>query len=966
MLFTVLAVLAATVALSPAVTRVLGRNAGWLLALPLLVGAVLGIMAYTRPGSEEGIHTEVWEWMPTIGVDLAVRFDGLSLVFLLLVLFIGAGVLIYSTRYLGKGRHSSFYFFICGFAAAMGLLVLTDDLVVFYIAWELTTLCSFFLIADAGEKGHQPAIRTLLVTVAGGLLLLTATVVMIVTTSTTRISEVLTDPVWAERPGLTTLVAVLVAGAAFTKSAQFPFQAWLPDSMVAIAPVSAYLHAAAMVKAGIYLVLRYSPMLADNGVWTVLLISAGLITAIFGAVTAVKQDDLKALLAYSTMSQLGLLIATVGIGTEEALTAAIVHTIAHACFKACLFMMIGVVEHEAGTRNYSELTTMRLRMPVTKTVVVVAAASMAGIPPLFGFVSKEKIIDAALASDLPSDTLALVTGMIVFTSMFTFAYSARLIIGVWGRRGASTGGVEPAPQPGGSTALHSTEPVKEAAASFLFVPALLATITAVLGVAPFLLENPVADAALAASGEQVTPGLALWHGFNTALALSGLIIVVGLVLVILRRELADFLSRFSAPVGGLEIVERLRQGIIDVGAVVGRWTGTTSVRRHLAAPLVGVVLIAVVGVFTLTDLPPVVGERSQPTDWIFVVFILLGVIAAIRAQSRLTVVIVIAVIGFAITLWFYSLGAADVATTQLTVEILTVVVLVLVLNRLPHTFTPDTRRSELWSVVLGLAAGVATVLGVLALTGRREKSDIAEYYLRETEEVSGATNIVNSILVDFRALDTMGELTVLGVAGVSVAALLRFRPLLPVRSKSLDFESPVIGPRENSVFLRAATRLVGPVIIAMSLLLLLRGHYETGGGFVAALVGGGGFALLYLAAPTDREAKIKWSFMGLIGTGVVVGAATGLFGYLEGSFLDPIYFFEVFGISLTSALIFDIGVYLAVVGVILAALNLLGTDAGARHDPPDGDLGDPERSDLGETREHLHSAQTTGAERNDR
>lgn len=970
MLLTVLAVLVATVALSPAVTRLLGRNAGWLLALPLLLGAVLGVMSYTRPGSGEGVHTEVWEWMPTIGVELSVRFDGLSLIFLMLVLLIGAGVLMYSTRYLGKGRSTAFYFFICGFAAAMGLLVLTDDLVVFYVAWELTTLCSFFLIADAGEKGRQPAIRTLLVTVAGGLLLLTATVVMIVTTSTTRISEVLADPVWAERPGLTTLVAVLVAGAAFTKSAQFPFQAWLPDSMVAVAPVSAYLHAAAMVKAGIYLVLRYSPLFGDVTAWNVLLISAGLITAVFGAVTAVKQGDLKALLAYSTMSQLGLLIATVGVGTPTALTAAIVHTIAHACFKAALFMMIGVVEHEAGTRNFSELTRMRLRMPVTKTVVVIGAASMAGVPPLFGFVSKEALIDAALDSGFSSDVTTLITALVVATSMFTFAYSARLIIGVWGKRGGADTTVVSAPATGstGSTAVHATAPVGEAAPSFLLVPTLLAAVTVVLGCAPFLLENPVADAALAASGEIVAPGLALWHGFNTALALSALIIVVGLMLVGLRTEVDNFLSRFRAPVGGLEVVERLRQGTIDFGAGITRSTGTTSMRRHLAAPLTGVIVIAAVGLFTLTDLPPVVGERSQPTDWIFVMFILLGVLAAIRAQSRLTVVIVIAVIGFGITLWFYALGAADVATTQLTVEILTVVVMVLVLNRLPHRFTPDTRRAHLWSLVLALGAGVATVLGVLALTGRREKSDVAEYYLRETEEATGATNIVNSILVDFRALDTLGELTVLGVAGVSVAALLRSRALLPVRKKSLDLQSPVIGPRENSVFLRATTKLVGPVIIAMSLLLLLRGHYETGGGFVAALVGGGGFALLYLAAPSDREAKIKWSFMGLIGAGIVIGAATGLFGYLEGSFLDPIGF-EVFGVSQTSALIFDIGVYLAVIGVILAALNLLGTEE-ATEDPPDADFGDQQRSPLGRTREHLHDsgqtagARTTGAERN--
>lgn len=938
MLFTVLVVLALTVALAPAVVRLLGRNAGWLLAVPLLAGAALAVPVYSRPGSPAGVYTDTRQWMPTIDVNLSVRLDGLSLVFLLLVLIIGAGVLIYSTRYLGRGQPAAFYTYICGFAAAMALLVLTDDLVVFYIAWELTTLCSFFLIADSGEQGRQPAIRTLLVTVAGGLMLLTATVIMIVTTGSTRISDVLTHPAWAQEPGMLSVVAILVAGAAFTKSAQFPFHAWLPDSMVAIAPVSAYLHAAAMVKAGIYLVLRYSPLLADVTIWNVLLVSAGLLTALFGAVTAVKQDDLKALLAYSTMSQLGLLVATVGIGTPAALTAAVVHTIAHACFKAALFMMIGVVEHEAGTRNYSELTRMRLKMPVTKAIVLIAAASMAGLPPLFGFVSKEGLIEAALGSGYYSDILILVAGLVVATSIFTFAYSARFIIGIWGT--------------GRTRSADATEPVGEAAVTFLAVPGLLAVVTVVFGLAPSLLEEPVADAALAASGEAVTPGLALWHGLNTALLLTLLIIAVGAVMVGLRRQLGDFLGYFRAPVSGLEIVERLRQGTIDLGAVVTRATGTTSMRRHLTAPILGLVVIAVVGVLTLRDLPPVVGERSEPTDWIFTLFILLGVLAALRSRSRLAVVIVISVIGFGMTLWFFALGAADVATTQLTVEILTVCIMVLVLHRLPHRFTPETRRAELWSIVVAAIAGLVTVLGVLALTGRREKSDVAEYYLREAENQTGGSNIVNTILVDFRALDTLGELTVLGVAGFSVAALLRSRTLLPVRSKNLDLQSPVIGPRENSVFLRTTTKVVGPIIIAMSLLLLLRGHYQTGGGFVAALIGGAGFALLYLAAPSDREAKIRWSFMGLIGAGIVVGAVTGLFGYLDDSFLAPLHF-DVFGVSMTSTLIFDLGVYFGVVGVVLAALNLLGLedDQGST---PDGHVGHHARSPLGPTRENLH------------
>ena len=428
MLFYVLVLLGLTVAAAPLASRLLGRDAGWLLSLPLLASA--GMAASTYSTGE--VHTESVRWMPTIDVNFSLRLDGLSLVFLMLVLVIGAGVLAYSTRYLHH-KDTAFYFYICGFAASMAVVVTTDDLMVFYLAWEITTLCSYFLIANSGEKGHQPAIRTLLVTVLGGLFLLGATVIMAINAGTMSISEVIASPMWAENPALLATVAFLIAIAAFTKSAQFPFQSWLPDSMVAIAPVSAYLHAAAMVKAGIYLILRYSPLLHEVQLWNVMLVVCGGITALFGALTAIKCDDLKELLAYSTMSQLGLLVLTVGIGTDAAITAAIVHTIAHACFKAALFMSVGIIEHETGTRSYQKLRHTRIvKMPITTGIITIAGASMAGIPLLLGFVSKEGLITASLDSGLAEPFKILVTAVIVITSMFTFAYSFRYIIGARG------------------------------------------------------------------------------------------------------------------------------------------------------------------------------------------------------------------------------------------------------------------------------------------------------------------------------------------------------------------------------------------------------------------------------------------------------------------------------------------------------------------------------------------------------
>lgn len=911
MIASLMVLLGLTLAAVPLASRLLRRDAGWLLALPLLVAAGLAISVY----SGSAIHTETYAWIPSLGADLDFRLDGLSMVFLMLVLLIGAGVLMYSTRYLHH-RDGTFYFFICGFAAAMAMLVTTNDLVVFYVSWELTTLCSYFLIANSGEKGRRPAIRTLLVTVFGGLLLLTATVVMAVSTGTMKIDEIIAHGYWAEHPGVLTLVAVLLAGAAFTKSAQFPFQAWLPDSMVAIAPVSAYLHAAAMVKAGIYLILRYSPLVHEVQVWNVLLIFCGGFTALFGAMTAVRRDDLKELLAYSTMSQLGLLVLTVGIGSEAAIMAAVVHTIAHACFKAALFMSVGIVEHEAGTRKYSELRTMRIDMLATKIIVAISATSMAGVPLLFGFVSKEGLITAIYEAPLPDTVVTMVLAVVVVTSMFTFAYSFRYILGVFG---APAGALEDREKAG-----EKVTTIKEASAAFWFVPGILSIVTLVGGLAPALFDALVSHAATAATGAEQHAHLAIFHGINIPLGLSALIITAGIVLVMYQRHVVNTLAAFNAPVQGTWVVDFLREQITEFGEkYVARASGTTSMRRHLALPMIAIMALGVVGLFTLGDIPPVPAERSENVDWIYTLLIALGVVATVKARSRLTTVVVISVVGFGMVLWFFALGAADVAMTQLMVEFLTVCIMVLILHRLPDYYTPEKGAGQFWSMVLACGMGITTMLGVLALSGHREKTGLAEYFLENTYKETGGHNIVNVILVDFRAFDTMGELTVLGMAGLAIASLLYTNKMLPIRQNLLDAASPVISGRLNSVFLRVTAKVVGPIIIALSLVLFFRGHMEPGGGFIAALVGASGFALLYLAAPANNEAKIKFHYFTLIGLGIFVGAVTGLVGYFQGSFLTSIDF-EIFGMHQSSAIFFDLGVYLSVMGVILGALNMLG------------------------------------------
>ncbi|WP_051427566.1 DUF4040 family protein [Arthrobacter sp. H20] len=896
--------------------RQLRRNLGYLLALPLLGAAGLLVAAADR-----GVTEQVWSWIPSLGVTFALRLDGLSLLFGLLVTVVGAAVLVYSARYLARSDQTGFYVLMNVFALAMLLLVLADDVVLLFVAWEATTLCSFFLIARSGDNAREPAIRTLLVTALGGLALLGAAVTMSVAAGTTRIGAILDDPFWTDDPALTAWVASLLAVAAFTKSAQFPFQGWLPDSMVAITPVSAYLHAAAMVKAGIYLLLLFSPVLSGHPLWSTLLITSGAITALVGGFAALQRTDLKELLAYSTTSQLGLLVLLIGIGTPAALKAAVVHTVAHALFKAVLFMVVGIIDHRAGTRDIRKLAALHVRMPVTVSIAAIAALSMAGVPPLLGFVSKESMFAAFLETPGHGWVPVVVTIAGVTTAVLTLAYAGRFVLGALGGR--------------------SGHGVREAASLFWMVPALGAVGGLVLGVAPGLLDQVVGDATSSSAGAEVGVTLELWHGLNAPLALSAVAIASGTVLILFRRNVFRLTRRIHSPVRALNVVDGTRAGIIRCGETVSRLSGGDAPRRHLMIPMVCLVGIAALSANALGPLPQVVGNPTHPLDWILVTLVLVGTVATVLARTRVAAIVVIGVIGFAMTLWFFWLGAADVALTQLLVEILTICVLVLVLRRLPRKFSKDTRRRRISSLGVAVAAGVATLAATLAFTGRRELSPVAEYYLRNGETETGGANIVNTILVDFRALDTLGELAVLGIAGVAIAVILSARRTVekPADDVHIDEESPLADAHHNSVFARAFIRWARPLTIVISLILLWRGHQEPGGGFIAALVAGAGFALLYLAAHSDEAARSRWPYLLLIGLGVAIAALVGFVGYLEGSFLQPLQF-EILGLKLTSALIFDVGVYLTVIGFILAALNLLGVrqhPAPLPTDPTDSD-----------------------------
>jgi len=921
------------VAITMLATKVMSRNAGWIAAAGL--GALAFVVVTRIPEILEGsgsafglgVVRESTPWIPSLDVSLGLRLDGLSALFLIIVLGIGALVMAYSARYMSRSKthhHTGYFAWMMLFAFAMTGLVLADDLILLFVFWELTTLCSFFLINRSGDRAGPPAVRTLLVTAMGGLALLFAVVLIVVRTGTTVVSDALASGVWAEDPGFTAGIAVLVALAAMTKSAQFPFHMWLPDAMVAPTPVSAYLHAAAMVKAGIFLLMLFSPALAGNLVWQSILISAGLITAVMGALFAMRAFDLKEIMAYSTVSQLGLIVALIGIGTPAALATAALYTLAHALFKASLFMVVGIIDHQAGTRDIRLLRGLWRLMPVTFVTTLLAGLSMAGVFPLLGFISKEYLLGQMLTSGEAPWVGVVLTAIVIFASSTTFAYTARILLGAFtDYRGSNR-------DPDERKVQGPKEDIREAKPSFYSWALLPALISLLLGPAIAVLHPLMGAAGSAAAGQSYTATFALFGGFTTELALSLSIITIGLLAVSQRRRLDTFFEGRLLPFTGIGVVEAIRTGFIGIGTRVGNTTRTDAPVTHLAAPWVVVGLVVIAAIVTNPSAGDFVRDGEPWSDLLWLALIAVTVVPAMFTRSRLVALILVGGAGFVVALWFFALGAVDVGLTQLLVELLTVVALVFILRRLPSVFHPVSRTRQAVTSVVAIAVGVVATAVTLAFTGRRDMSPVGQYFLDEVYEDTGGTNVVNTILVDYRALDTFGELTVIAVAGIVLIGILGSRPMLAKRAAEMAVRAGTALSRtgDNTLPVRVLARWAAPVIILLSFHLFWRGHYEAGGGFIAALVGATGFALAYLGAPTDRSARVAWPYRGLLAAGVIVAVLSGVWGYAVGSFLKPVRFDIPLPwggeYGFTSALVFDVGVYLAVLAIIIAVLNELG------------------------------------------
>ena len=914
-------------ALTPVLGRRLGRNVAAFNGLVLL--ALVVVLLRELPGVLDGeVVTFSQAWIPS-GPSLELRLDALALVFGLVVTLIGVLVMAYALRYFAHDDPDAVRIpaLLALFAGAMLGVVLADDIFLLFVAWELTSITSFFLIGGTG-KGAKGATRALLVTGIGGLALLAAAILIESAVGSPTLSVITAQAATVQGSSLAVPAVILLLLAAGTKSAQVPFHFWLPGAMVAPTPVSTYLHAATMVKAGVYLLLRMAPTFDGFMVWHVSLVLIGGATAVLGAWVALVQRDLKRLMAYSTVSQLGLMTALVGLGTPLALGIATIHVLAHALFKAALFMTVGIVDHETGTRDLDRLGGLRHALPLTAAAGTLAALSMAGLPPLLGFITKEEAL-AALVKGVPGSAWLGTVGLvlIVLASIGTVAYSFRYVSGTF------FGPVR--------TEAH------HAPVGFELPALLLAVAGLVLGPLSSRLSPLLEVLGIQLGGASPGIKLALWHGLTVPLGLSVLVVSLGLLTLRARPRIEALVDGLARP-SGERVFDRAYDSVLRTGASVGRTASSHALAAYLLPPMA--VALVLIGRSLLTVTPAGVLPVSPPLDWVLIALIAGAIAGVVQARSRIAAVAALGLTGFLIAGWFALHGAPDLALTQLLVETLTVAVVIVVFRRLPDTFARSGRIRR--RIAAATAALVGTGVGALAwlTVGRNGRSDVGSRFLVEAEPITGGDNVVNTILVDFRALDTLGEISVLLIAALGIYALVRHSelgPLGPPRTLGATSDAArrsdqYLGTGAiDSAILRLMTSAIAPVMIVTSLWLLLRGHDAVGGGFIGGLTAGSAAVLLYLSQGHQRLWQSRWfRTMPTVGSGLIIAAVYGLAGLpTSGNFLAGGKLTLPGDLTVASSLIFDVGVFLVVIGLVVAVLRHLGQ--GLAEDEPVAARGGP-------------------------
>jgi multicomponent K+:H+ antiporter subunit A len=906
----------------------------------------LVMVASQFPRVQNGEHiVERIAWVPELGLNLVLRLDGLSWLFAVLVLGIGALVVLYARYYLSPADPATrFYAFLLAFIASMLGVVLAGNVLQLAFFWELTSIFSFLLIGywSRRKDAQRGARMALAVTGSGGFCLLAGLVTLGHIAGTYELDLILQRAAIVQAHPLYPVALSLILLGALTKSAQFPFHFWLPNAMAAPTPASAYLHSATLVKLGVFLLARLWPVLSGTDLWFWLVGTAGLVTLLFGAGTALFQRDLKGLLAYSTISHLGLIVLLLGLNSTLAAVAAVFHAINHATFKASLFMAVGIIDHETGTRDIRRLSGLFRHMPITGVLALVATAAMAGVPLLNGFLSKEMFFAEAVFIDAVPFVETTLPIAATLAGIGSVAYSLRFAVEVF--FGPSSANTPRKPE----------EPPK-----WMRVPVeVLVLVCLVVGVAPAVSIGPFLDAAArqVVGGAPPEYSLKIWHGFTPALLMSGVALVggTGVYLIVRRLERRSVALNLSLPSGA-----KLFFGAMTLLTLFSRWVRTRLLTAGLQRQLLALVVVTLVVGLSSVQNETGKGDRPLiPLSPVFAGFWMIGGLSALMAAwhakfHRLLALMLVGTAGAICCVTFIWFSAPDLALTQLTVEVVTTLLILLGLRwlppREPHrgVYNASTRRFALARRARDGIIATGAGLGMAALSYAvmtREIPERATFFLEKALSEGGGRNVVNVMLVDFRGFDTFGEGIVLALVGLTVYALLRrFRPApevmaLPPQQQALpaDLKTDLVHPRQARdpavgylTVPAVLVRVMLPVSGVVAVFFFLRGHNAPGGGFVAGLIMSVGFLLQYIVSGTEWvEEHVALRPRTLIGLGIIFVAATASAPFLVDYPLLTSHTFHfdlpLLGeLHLGSAMFFDIGVFCLVLGSTLFILLAL-------------------------------------------
>lgn len=901
-------------------------------AFTLLALVLLALQAPAVLGGEV-VATRI-DWLPQIGLNANFRLDGLGLLFAGLILGIGLLIILYARFYLSpRDDMGQFYTYLMLFQGAMVGIVLSDNILLLLVFWELTSLSSFLLIGYWKHlpEGRQGARMALAVTGGGGLAMIAGMLILGNIAGSYDLSVILTQKEAIQSSDWYLPALVLILLGCFTKSAQFPFHFWLPHAMAAPTPVSAYLHSATMVKAGIFLMARMWPVLAGTPEWFWIVTTAGLVTMLLGAKIALFKHDLKAILAFSTVSHLGLITMLLGFGTTKAAVIAVFHIINHATFKAALFMAAGIVDHETHTRDIRRLGGLRHLMPVTFAITAIAALSMAGIPPLNGFLSKEMMLEETVHAGF--GPVWLLPLLATSGALLSVAYSFRLV---------AHGFLGPVRD---DYPHHPHDPPFGMWAA----PALLAALVIVIGVIPMTSAAWLVQAAAnAVTGTTPEVYIKHWHGLaSPALWMSVVAIAAGAAVLALHPRFQPMWDRFPRPEA-----KAIFDAIIEPLAAASRRATDRSHAGSLTGMVaIGTLAIVAAGLWAFAGGGHVSGTRDLTPVGVVPVAAFAAVVVACLAtlalhRNRLMALVLVGIVGLFVSLGFAWLSAPDLALTQITVEVVTIMLMLLALNYLPKETPRESAPARRWrdAVIAGVAGLGMAGLAYAILTRDFAFTSISEFHLAQSKPGAGGTNAVNTIIVDFRGFDTFGEITVLGIAALVIYALVetilkggtandRLLAWTPDTARAAD---------RHPMMLVVATRILLPIALMVGVYIFLRGHNLPGGGFIAGLVVAIALLMQYMASGFAWAAvRQRFDHHALIAWGVLIAAATGIGAWLGGlpfltSGYDYVHLWPLEEFELATAALFDLGVFLTVVGAVmlaLASLTRIGQRAGQTVNP---------------------------------